>query len=215
MASLPPSPTYNDAIQRGRNELKLLRESPDKIRNIKDLKYEEERRLEEEQEKKQLEARRVEEAKERELEKQRSGRENKLETKDDFYGNSVSVSALGVFGAVAGCLGIAASMIGKESTGEVVEDNKFGGYDSTEELMLNPASVLSGSKIASVDSVVADKLQSGISDIVLSYDDAETLVGEDKIEVMERLQNEVDYDWGDAWLGTISEIMNDMDDESN
>ena len=70
IASRPPSQTYLDTLQRGRVELKQLRENPDMLRNVKDLEYEEER----EREEKEQEAKRKEEAKVKELERQREER---------------------------------------------------------------------------------------------------------------------------------------------
>ncbi|KAL7535143.1 hypothetical protein ACHAXR_006298, partial [Thalassiosira sp. AJA248-18] len=85
LASRPPSPTYLDIIQRGRVELKQLRDNPDLLRNVKDLKFEEERELERkelEPERKKLDAKRKEEDKEKELEMQRK-REERLQLQND------------------------------------------------------------------------------------------------------------------------------------
>lgn len=46
MANRSPPSTYYDSLERGRAELRKLRESPDVQRNVKDLKYEVERELE-------------------------------------------------------------------------------------------------------------------------------------------------------------------------
>ena len=46
MASRPPPSSYFDSLERGRVELRLLRENPDMLRNVKDLKYKEEREIE-------------------------------------------------------------------------------------------------------------------------------------------------------------------------
>ncbi|KAL7470284.1 hypothetical protein ACHAXS_010512, partial [Conticribra weissflogii] len=60
MSSQPPSQAYYDILQRGRIELKQLRENSNITRNTKDLKFEEEMRLEEERTKRDLERKRKE-----------------------------------------------------------------------------------------------------------------------------------------------------------
>lgn len=67
LASRPPSQSYLDALERGRVELRQLREDPDALRNVKDLEYERER----EEEIRKQEARRKERAEADELERQR------------------------------------------------------------------------------------------------------------------------------------------------
>jgi len=74
----PPSQTYLDKLQRGRDELKQLRENPDLLRNVKELEYEREL----EQENREREAKKEEEAQAIQLERRKENETAEREKKE-------------------------------------------------------------------------------------------------------------------------------------
>jgi len=78
LASSSPSQTYLDKLQRGRDELKQLRENPDLLRNVKDLEYEKEL----ERENREQEAKKKEEAQVMELERRKEKEKAKKEKEE-------------------------------------------------------------------------------------------------------------------------------------
>lgn len=139
MASRPPAQSYLDAIDRGRVELKQLRENPDILRNVKDLEFENERQREKELanvkeiESRKKEAKQKEEAKTRELEQKRKREEDEREKKAQAKAreleqrrkrdevkrkiqkqrangeDSPGVSNIGIFATIAGGLAVIAA----------------------------------------------------------------------------------------------------------
>lgn len=267
LASQPPSQTYLDILQRGRAELKDLRDNPDLLRNIKDLNYEEELdkerkeleatrkedakakeldmqrgKEERDQERKEQEAKRKEEVNAKELEMKRK-REERLKKKKDSVnaGGSLGVEA-GVAGAVIVALAVATSAFREDEEDEsllnltvpVATDEADKDVDTDNESLLNSTALVSEPEDATEGMVNAGKNETDIIDIdnrpsfnltAPLIDNPESL--NDQLEGPvdpeasssgeEVQQNKViDYDdWEDAWLGSISEIMNDSDGEDN
>ena len=71
LASQKPPQFYSEILTRGKDQLRYLRENPDEKRNVKDLKYEEEEKLEIER-KKKADAEAVQAAKDAEIAKQKA-----------------------------------------------------------------------------------------------------------------------------------------------
>lgn len=193
MASQPPSQSYNNAIKRGQDQLRYLREHPDENRNIKDLKFEEEEKLEAAK-KKNADYQKEKEA-ERQLQKNKDSRSN------INYNISFSVE-VGVVGAalLAGSIGLASSVFQSDqhnATEEFRADGKnsqneaevIAHYDQTNDVSPNRL----------FDDDESSKMQQSDSIIVDGFLDANNLC--------ETSQSDFDYD--DAWLGTISNILNE------
>jgi len=213
MASPLPSRTYLDVLQRGKVELEQLRENPDMLRNVKDLKYEEER----EQERKELEAKREDEEKAKELERQRK-REEGLQMKNNTLHSSLDVSSLGIAGAIVGGVAVATSVLGGDETEEAVNggNNATGDVDIDKKSSFNSTAPVIDPE---TDAILIDGQLEGPMDSlsnVASVDTPKNDAFDASLNGDETEQNDVDYnDWGDAWLGTISEIMDDDDDNQN
>lgn len=147
--SLPP-PYYSEIIERGRRELKQLRENPDELRNVKDLKFEEERAVAEAKRKERQELRereerqneverrqklederriREEQRKERQIQAQKREAERKIARRSQDNDTS-DIGATGL--AVAGGVLLAASSILANSKGAAVIDAVDNNLDQNE-----------------------------------------------------------------------------------
>ena len=253
-----PSPYYTEILQRGRQELIQLRENPDKERNIKDLKFEEERLAADAQQKEKQElgerkARQIELEKRQRLEEERRIKEEqrkerqaqakqkeverrKMKEAREVEENSTS-STGAIGGVLAGVALLAASSIISSSTESEIND------------AVNVTSTLANSTILETEKVdvvvhelettVSSSSDNGItepnesidtsSNILGSVPDSsrndETIGSEDDNSNVQHDENssdltngedsfDADYDdWGDAWLGTIREIMDDEPEE--
>lgn len=210
LSSQPPSQSYNVILQRGRNELKQLRENPNITRNTKDLKFEEEKRLEElELEKKRKE----DESREKVLGKHSQKAEPaELMQKSGSYESSIDAGMLSGVAVVAGISGIVApsfgSSIGSDGGG------KHQDLDAT--IHISGNFLLNNTEIA-LDSAnstfLLDNVQEDNGDGLEIIDDiqnndfgADALADNDKFT-----PSQLDYD--EAWLGMITEIVNDSEDE--
>ena len=197
IASQPPSSSYMDILQRGRSELKQLRDNPDILRNKKDLKYEEER----EQERIEQEAKREEEAKAKELERQRK-REERIQMKNNTSSNnSLGASSLGIAGAVLGGAAFALSVFQSDDEADeiVLGGDNVTDTDKDEESSLNSTVLSSDEDTEEIDLTTLPNLT------------PEWMLEEDNNVPPPIQLSDIDYD--EAWLGTISDIINDSDDE--
>ena len=202
LASQPPTKTYLDILQRGRVELKQLRDNPDLLRNIKDLKYEEER----EKELQELESRRKEEAKAKELERQKKINEGTLQTSNK---NSLDAGSLGIAGSVVG--------------GIAVLSGVFGGSDDTDEMIDGGSNTTESVNTTSID--IVDTESSTITAVTDSENEA-VLVDDEPLEEESVLENialnegnsmtsaAAAETYEDDWLLAISEIAKDDDEET-
>ena len=198
LASQPPTKTYLDILQRGRAELKQLRDNPDLLRNIKDLKYEEER----EKELQELESRRKEEAKAKELERQKKIKEGTLQTSNK---NSLDAGSLGIAGSVVG--------------GIAVLSGVFGGSD---EMIDGGSNITENVNTTSID--IVDTGSSAITDVTDSENEAVLVDDEPLLEEESVLENialnegnsmtsaAAAETYEDDWLLAISEIAKDDDE---
>ena len=201
LASQPPPSSYMDILQRGRSELKQLRDNPDILRNKKDLKYEEER----EQERIVQEAKHKEEAKAKELDRKRK-REERLQMKNNISSNN-SLDAGSLAPAVLGGAAVALSVFqSDDETNDIVAGVENGtDIDNDKESSLN-STVLSSDE----DAIPVDE-EEQIDLTTLPNVSQEWMLEEDN-NVPPPIQLS-DIDYNEAWLGTISDIINDSDDE--
>ncbi len=194
MASRSPPSTYYDAIERGRVELKRLRENPDKPRNVKDLKYEVEREIE----MTELKQKEEEEEAHRDILK-RSVKDDQrmMRLEDGTTENLLYPVSAGVAVVVASALGAnedEAEIIGGRNTTETNVDDKSS-QSSTASVIVPEAT---GSIYAPTDDHYS--AATGMSeDMMNEYDDA--------LSSSDITQKDSDYD--DAWLDAINEIISD------
>lgn len=256
LASRQPSQAYYDILDRGRAELKQLRENPDLLRNIKDLKYEEERleeerreleaKREEEAKKKELEMqmkkeeaekreserqRKKEEAKQKELERQRK-REERLQMQNNDGESSLDVGGVGIAAAVLGGAAAVSSMFGGEETDVVVDEGRVPDIDvqlNTTDAAPDTAADVATDEDATTDKLESDEIDQDTDDgDIGDKDDATTPLGtavEDEMdllpdslpgdeEIVASRVPDIEVDFEESWLDTISEILNDSADNN-
>ena len=205
LASQPPTQTYLDILQRGRVELKELRANPDLLRNVKDLAYEEERKLEVEA----LDAKRKEDANEKELERQRKREAILLQAQNS---NSLDFNSLGMLGAgIAAGTVVLSSTLGSSETDESIDT----GNNATNTHILDTSSSLNSSIVVTADS--SDGIIETISE------EEGNLLGDDDEEKEEEIDDEPEIikvssaaaaeTYEDDWLAGISEIMKEDDSD--
>eukprot|EP00804_Cyclotella_cryptica_P001723 CCRYP_009100-RC/>CCRYP_009100-RC protein AED:0.04 eAED:0.04 QI:96/1/1/1/0.71/0.62/8/2625/521 len=190
MTSQTPPQSYYDTIKRGQDQLRYLREHPDENRNIKDLKFEEEERLEAAKKKNE------ETQKKKELESQRQ--KNEDGRAKISYNNSFNAE-VGVVGAalLAGGIGISSSVLQPEQQ-NITEELDADGKNSQSE----------AGKMAEYDDTTEDASPNQLFDedeYIKRQESDDTTVDGDKL--IETQQSDFDYD--DAWLGTITDILNE------
>ena len=193
LASQPPIQSYYDAIKRGQDQLRYLRENPDENRNIKDLKFEEEEKLEAAKKKN------ADYQKEKEADSQLQ--KNKDRSSNINYNISFSAE-VGVVGTalLAGGIGIASSVFQPKEhnvTVEIDSDGKNSQNEAEKIAQYDETKDVSPNRLFDDDESNKRQLSDGI--IVDGFLDANNL------SVMPRS----DYDYDDAWLGTISYILNE------
>lgn len=239
-----PSPYYSEIIECGRKELRQLRENPNEQRNVKDLKFEEEQLVAEAQKKEKQEQeerkarqneldrrqklederrRKEEQRKERLLQAQQ--REIERERVREESDNSSDIGITG--GAAAAAILLASS--------SAIANSKQSAVIDTDNPDQNDVSNVTITEANSVEDV--EEIKENLSIIFINTSEHE----EDDIETRERdepVVSEIDattvsdsafetnmsddpdddfedtYDWGDTWLGTINEIMNEETDLS-
>ncbi len=244
IASVLPSPHYLEILERGRRELRQLRENPDIERNVKDLKFEEERvvaeaQRKERQELEEREAKRNELERRQKLEEERRKKEEQridrqmqaeqkeLERRKMKESTDSNTTDAAIWGVVAGGIGVVASTLVRSEQSFSEESNVL--------LANSTQSATDADQPDEADSVDVDELEVSSSDVATtnaetgSRDDQPISMieqteiwvdGEDIAEAFEsaakttnnneQINLEDNYDdWGDAWLGTINEIMND------
>ena len=232
VASVMPSPYYSEALQRGRKELRQLRENPDIERNVKDLKFEDERVVAEAQkkERQELEER---QAKQNEFErrqkleveqriKEEKRKERQIQTqKKEMERRKIKESAekdavLSRWGVVAGGIGmgLAATSLGRSnqnSTLAVIDTN----VDKLDYGISLPNATIAEAESVDVDDVdVGDEADSRELDSKAMSEPVESAAAADTNAHEDQIESEDNYnDWED-WLGTINEIMNDDDQAS-
>ncbi len=217
MSSQPPSQAYYDILQRGRIELKQLRENPNITRNTKDLKFEEEMRLEEERTKRDLERKRKEaEARKEELVKRTQKAETmELMQRSGFYENPINAGVLSGVAVAVGISGIVSTSVSSNySSGDDLSQKEV---DAT--INNSGHSPSNDAKIAlemakstlSLDNVEINDGEDPSKDLIDDNQNndsvffgAEEFADKDKI-----VSSQLDYD--EAWLGVITEIVNDSE----
>ncbi|KAK1738386.1 phosphoglycerate mutase family protein [Skeletonema marinoi] len=241
-----PSPYYSEILQRGRQELMQLRENPDEERNVKDLKFEEERAVAEAQRKERQELeeretrqneferrqkleeeRRIKEEQRKERQIQVQEREIERKRMRENEDNSTSDISGGAVGG--GILLLAVSSVlanSKQSAVIDTDDNR------DENGTLSNATIPETSSAPETNSADIDEVEVSLSDVAKADTDSVELdqpITMDQNETAkvfelasatniddEQINLEDSYDdWGDAWLGTINEIMNDDPDISS
>ncbi|KAL9186147.1 hypothetical protein ACHAXT_005385 [Thalassiosira profunda] len=232
LASRPPSPVYFDIIQRGRAEMKQLRENPDLLRNVKDLKYEEEREeerkveeakrkeaakaleMERQKQKEEAAARKAEadaakaarakEAREKELERRRKREEKmKLKEGDTTEQDSLDSGTVGIGGAAL--------------AGVVVAAVAFGGGGDTEDVAITSATnvVVDASNEAlnatsSETGTAADEPSFNLTDLAVESV-AESGDGREEKVIADGGDNATDIDAGDKGTGDVTNLTNETE----
>ncbi len=185
MTSRPPPLSYFDALERGRVELRLLRENPDMLRNVKDLKYEEEREIEV----KVLEEKKEEEEENRkELERLRKDDERMMQMEE---GNTFQ--NLPLYPVLAGVAVVASSAFGGADETETIERGNTIKTDMDDQ-----------SSQSSTDSVIVTEAD---HNLLANYIMSEGLINEDDNASSSSDLNKYDADYDDLWLGAINEII--------
>ena len=219
-----PSPYYSEIIQRGRRELSLLRENPDEQRNVKELKFEKEQVFAEAQrkERQELEERKArqnelerkqklederirkeEQRKERQLQAQQ--REKERTRMRENKNNSSVVGGAVAAGGILFLASTSANTVDKnlEQNVTIAEASNV---DAEELEVTLSSAALEDAEEVKVSSVVEDETGSRELDQPLTLELA--LVAN---HIDDLIDLEETYDWGDTWLGTINEIMNEND----
>ncbi len=199
MASRQPPSTYFDALERGRAELRQLRENPDMLRNVKDLKYEKEREIESKVLKEKKEE---EEANRKELERLRNDDRRMMQMEGDTFQNLLLYPVLA--GGVA-----------------VVTSRAFGGTDETDKIERGnsiKSDIDDQSLQSSTDSVIVTEAPVSIDDpiedhILLANDMSEGMMNDDHNASSSSDLKNYDADYDDAWLGAIYEIIQSDSEE--
>jgi len=239
IASVSPSPYYLEALQRGRHELRQLRENPDIERNVKDLKFEEERVVaeaqrkerqeQEERQAKQNELERMQKLEderrkqeERRIERQIQAEQRELERREMKESTTNNAAEASIWGVVVGGIGLVASSLSR-SDQTFSEENNVLLANSTQSTTDNADQpLLSNATMVDADSVGNDELAVRSSTYV-KHEQPTSMVEQTEMRVIDdeetkahtnQISLEDKYnDWGDAWLGTINEIMNDARSE--
>lgn len=198
MANRSPPSTYYDSLERGRVELRKLRESPNMQRNVKDLKYEVERELE----MKELRRKEEEEA-HRSLELKRSVREDErmMRMGDNATQNLLYPAVAAIAVIVSGGLGANNDKV------DIIE-----GKNTTE---TDTDDVISQQSLTA--SVIVPEVTGSILDDPADnhYYSAATGMPEDTMDEYgdassssDIMQNDAE-NYDDAWLDAINEIISD------
>mmetsp|Transcript_18810 Transcript_18810/g.38646 ORF Transcript_18810/g.38646 Transcript_18810/m.38646 type:complete len:274 (-) Transcript_18810:12-833(-) len=209
LSSQPPPQSYYVILQRGRNELKELRENQNITRNTKDLKFEEEMRLDDlELEKKRKE----DEAKEKVLEKRSQKAESaELMQRNGSYKSSIDAGMLSGVVVVAGISGVVASSFGSSIGSD--DDAKHQDLDAT--IHDSGNSLLNNTEIA-LESANSTRLLDNVREdnsegLAIIDDNQNNDFGADVFaDNDEFIPSQLDYD--EVWLGMITEIVNDAED---
>jgi hypothetical protein len=192
IASQTPPQYYSDIIQRGRHELKRLRENPDTVLNVKDLKFEEELK-----EKRRLE---LEERQAREERRMKEEQQNQRQVRKIDTGSIVDTGSIGMFGVICSIgIGLAAISLGHGDT-----------QSSLNETLVDVTAVIEDdSEVSLSDDFNAEEtLNSAHSQQI-----AAEIPSENSSAITIDSRNDMDVDdWGDAWLGTINDIINENSD---
>jgi len=195
---------YSEILKNGREELRLLRQTPNKVINVKDLRYEEEKRLEEEAAKAQrLQRMKEEEEARREKEFLASSTTTTLSSAGQILEDNgvldtfVSMGALAIVGASA----IAFSSDGSSKDNDTIskkEDVPSSNNDTLQETKDTPDTI----------TLYDDTVTTNIYKELLPRTQAE------RIEMAEKAMEEYldQDDGGDAWLGVLSDIISEEDD---
>jgi len=206
LASRPPPQSYLDILQRGREELKELRENPELVRNVKDIEYERER----EAEMKELEKKK-EEAKAKQLELERKKKEKILQRQNQTK-NEIDFGSLGIVGAgITGATVFASVTLGGNET-ETKEDLTDATSNTTD---IGSATLNSTSTVVSTPSdeetlrVDDQPIEDEDDDIPSTFDDI--INEEDVVKISSAAASET---YEDDWLSSISDIMNEDDKDA-
>lgn len=210
LASHPPPQYYNDIISRGQDQLRYLREHPDEKRNIKDLKYEEEAKVEAEN-KKKADAKATKEA-EKQLKKK------EVEVTKEYNSSFSGEVGIGAAAIIAGGIGIVSSISSpsdETNTTQIigVEDVQSS-YNQTQQAV----ATIDEKELSSADDLSED-VESAMEEAAISkiFADEMEYMFDASIETKDivskvdestgNTQNEFDYE--DGWLGTITDILNE------
>ena len=195
MASRLPSQTYSDIIKRGQLKLHFLRQNPDVITNVKDLKYDEEERIEAEI-KMKTDAKKRQEA------------ETRLVKKKDSNGIVLGPNGTATLVASSFVVGVAVLASPDEANVTILVDSD--GQSRMNETQQNNET--NGENDFSSDDVTDVDVKSfmGRTSKGIQSEDLVGLSSEEVVHSGNDTQGiQPDYDYNDVWLGTISDILNE------
>jgi hypothetical protein len=204
LASRNPPQYYLDILTRGRDQLKYLRENPDEKRNIKDLRYEEEEKLEAERKKKA-------DAEER----KKNGRQLKnrnVEANKNYkasFGTEVGLVGAAILAGGIGIAAVTTSQSGEDDT--VTQSNGLENDLRTNDNVGDEKSIVSDADIdttaleeAAIAKLFADEMD------LMSSGSTEFLEDDQTVNTpIAAFQSDLDYE--DSWLGAITDILNEED----
>lgn len=204
LASRNPPQYYLDILTRGRDQLKYLRENPDEKRNIKDLRYEEEEKLEAERKKKA-------DAEER----KKNGRQLKnrnVEANKNYkasFGTEVGLAGAAILAGGIGIAAVTTSQSGEDDT--VTQSNGLENDLRTNDNVGDEKSIVSDADIdttaleeAAIAKLFADEMD------LMSSGSTEFLEDDQTVNTpIAAFQSDLDYE--DSWLGAITDILNEED----
>eukprot|EP00956_Cyclotella_meneghiniana_P043424 scaffold269738_cov79-Cyclotella_meneghiniana.AAC.1 len=195
MASQLPPQSYSDVIKRGQLKLQSLRDNPDVITNVKDLKYDEEKRIEAEIEKK-TDAKKRQEA------------ETRLAKKKDF--DVIELDPNGAATLVTSGVVIGAAILSspEETNHTILVDShrEIGMNETLQNTVTNKANEFLSDDVIDEDVELFMRRAS----MVKQSEDLAVSSSEDVVHSGNDTQGiQPDYDYNDVWLGTISDILNE------
>ena len=195
MASQLPPQSYSDVIKRGQLKLQSLRDNPDVITNVKDLKYDEEKRIEAEIEKK-TDAKKRQEA------------ETRLAKKKDF--DVIELDPNGAATLVASGVVVGAAILSspEETNHTILVDShrEIGMNETLQNTVTNKANEFLSDDVIDEDVELFMRRASMVKqseDLAVSSSEGVVHSGNDTQGI------QPDYDYNDVWLGTISDILNE------
>ena len=208
LASHLPPQYYNDIISRGQNQLRYLREHPDEKRNIKDLKYEEEAKVEAEN-KKKADAKATKEA-EKQLKKK------EVEVTKEYNSSFSGEVGIGAAAIIAGGIGIVSSISSPSDETNITQiigvEDVQSSYNQTQQAV----ATIDEKELSSADDLSED-VESAMEEAAISkifademFDvSIETKENVSKVDESTGNNTQTEFDYEDGWLGTITDILNE------
>lgn len=211
LASQKPPQYYSEILTRGKDQLRYLRENPDEKRNVKDLKYEEEEKLEIERKKKA-------DAEERK-EKDRQLKDKQIKADKALYKASFGAE-VGLAGAVilAGGIGIASMTTSRSDEDDDVTQAKGLANDLGIQTSIQQSNDNDDCENPTVSDASTDTTAFEDDNIAKIFADEMDLVSSGSIELLDddrtsEAPRQSDLDYEDSWLGAIADILNEDEDD--